>query len=286
MASGMLFHLPTAEVFVPDGTPAKQAFARTTHLGVGAHPDDLELMAAAPILECFDQADKWFTAVVLTGGSGAPRSGAYQEYSDEAMRTLRYEEQRKAATVGKYGTLVMLDYPSAAIQDGTNQFPVQDLVEILRAAHPRQLYTHNLADKHDTHVATTLRVIAAIRGLPIAQRPNQLYGCEAWRSLDWLLDRDKVTFDLSRNEDLQSALIGAFDSQINGGKRYDLAILGRLRANATTLDPHAEDAATALAYAMDLTPLILSSELDIVSFVQEHIRHFGGDVSGRLARLS
>jgi LmbE family N-acetylglucosaminyl deacetylase len=282
----MLFHLLTAEVFIPDGTPAEQAFARTTHLGVGAHPDDLELMAAAPILECFDQADKWFTAVVLTDGSGAPRLGAYKEYSDEAMRTLRHEEQRKAATVGKYGTLVMLDYPSAALQDGTNQFPVQDLAAILRAARPRQLYTHNLADKHDTHVATVLRVITAIRSLPMALRPAQLFGCEAWRSLDWLLDRDKVTFDLSSYEDLQSGLIGAFDSQIKGGKRYDLAALGRLRANATYLEPHAADAATALAYAMDLTPLILSPEPDIVSFVQEHIRHFAGDVTDRLARLS
>jgi LmbE family N-acetylglucosaminyl deacetylase len=282
----MLFHLLTAEVFIPDGTPAEQAFARTTHLGVGAHPDDLELMAAAPILECFDQADKWFTAVVLTRGSGAPRLGAYKEYSDEAMRTLRHEEQRKAATVGKYGTLVMLDYPSAALQDGTNQFPVQDLAAILRAARPRQLYTHNLADKHDTHVATVLRVITAIRSLPMALRPAQLFGCEAWRSLDWLLDRDKVTFDLSSYEDLQSGLIGAFDSQIKGGKRYDLAALGRLRANATYLEPHAADAATALAYAMDLTPLILSPEPDIVSFVQEHIRHFAGDVTDRLARLS
>jgi len=285
MASSMLFHLPTAEVFVPDGTPAEQAFVRTTHLGVGAHPDDLEIMAAAPILECFEQADKWFTAVVLTGGSGAPRSGAYKDYSDEALRTLRLEEQRKAATIGKYGTLVILDYPSAAIQDGTNQFPVQDLAAILRAAHPRQLYTHNLADKHDTHVAATLKVIAAIRSLPLGERPQQLFGCEAWRGLDWMLDQDKVTFDLSSHEDLQAALIGVFDSQINGGKRYDLAALGRLHANATYHDPHATDAATALAYAMDLTPLILSPELDIVSFVQEHIQHFAGNVTDRLARL-
>jgi LmbE family N-acetylglucosaminyl deacetylase len=286
MASDILFHLPTAEIFIPDGLPAKQALGRTTHLGIGAHPDDLELMAAAPILECFEQTDKWFTAVVLTSGSGSPRSGAYKDYSDEMLCKLRLEEQRKAATLGKYGALMMLDYPSAAIQDGANLFPTQDLAVILRAARPRQVFTHNLADKHDTHVAATLKVIAAIRSLPQGERPLQLFGCEAWRGLDWLLDQDKVIFDLSSHEDQSSELIGVFDSQIKGGKRYDLATLGRLHANATYLDPHAADAAAALAYAMDLTPLIHPPELDIVSFVQEHIQHFAQDVASRLARFS
>jgi LmbE family N-acetylglucosaminyl deacetylase len=282
----MQFHLPTAEVFVADGLPAEQALARTTHLGVGAHPDDLEIMAAAPILECFERPDKWFTAVVLTGGRGSPRSDAYKDVSDEAMHALRHAEQRKAATIGRYGALVMLDYPSAAIHDGTNLFPTQDLAMILRIAQPLQVFTHNLADKHDTHVAATLKVIAAIRSLPLEERPHQLYGCEAWRDLDWMLDQEKVTFDLSAHEDLQSELIGVFDSQIKGGKRYDLAASGRRYANATFFDPHAADTATALAYAMDLTPLVHSQELDIVSFVQGHIQHFAGNVAHRLARLS
>jgi LmbE family N-acetylglucosaminyl deacetylase len=286
METCMHFHLPTAEVFIPDGWPAEQALARTTHLGVGAHPDDLELMAAAPILECFESADKWFTAVVLTGGRSSPRSDAYKNYSDEEMHRLRFEEQRKAAIIGKYSALVMLDYPSAAIQDGTDLFPTQDLAEILRAMHPSQVYTHNLADKHDTHVAAALKVIAAIRSLPPVERPQQLFGCEAWRGLDWMVDQDKVSFDLSSHADLQSALIGVFDSQIKGGKRYDLAASGRNHANATYLDPHQTDAATALSYAMDLTPLIISPEIDIGAFVQEHMQHFAQDVADRLTRSS
>ena len=51
----MRFHLSTAEIFVPDGLPAEQALARTTHLAISAHQDDIEIMAAAPILECFQR---------------------------------------------------------------------------------------------------------------------------------------------------------------------------------------------------------------------------------------
>ena len=51
----MNFHLPTAEAFIPDDLPLEQALARTTHLCISAHQDDIEIMAAQPILECFQQ---------------------------------------------------------------------------------------------------------------------------------------------------------------------------------------------------------------------------------------
>ena len=138
---------------------------------------------------------------------------------------------------------------------------VDDLVEILRATRPDVVYTHNLADKHDTHVAVALRTIAAIRRLPAAERPSRLYGCEVWRDLDWMPDEEKVAFDLSAHESLQAALIGVFDSQICGGKRYDLATQGRRRAHATYAASHGTDAATSLSYAMDLTPLVADPSL-------------------------
>jgi len=281
----MHFYLPTAEVFVPDGLPDEMALQRTTHLVVSAHQDDIEIMAASPILECFQQEDKWFTGVVLTDGRGSPREGLYKAYSDEAMRLVRFKEQRKAAVIGEYAAQVMLDYPSKAIKDGSDQQPIEDLVQILKAAQPQFVYTHNLADKHDTHVGAALKVIAAIRSLPEAERPQNLYGCEVWRDLDWMSDDDKVSFDLSTHPNLQAALLEVFDSQISGGKRYDLASLGRRRANATYFESHGVDITTGSSYAMDLTPLILSPEKEIIPFVQEHIQRFAHDVANRLTRL-
>lgn len=282
----MHFHIPTAEVFVPDGYPAQEALARTTHLAVSAHQDDIEIMAAAPILECFQQEDKWFTGVVLTDGRGSPRDELYKDYTDETMRQVRLKEQKKAAIIGEYIAQVMLDYPSSAIKDGSIQQPVEDLVQIIKAAHPQFVYTHNLADKHDTHVGAALKVIAAIRSLPKAEQPQKLLGCEVWRDLDWMMDDDKFTLDLSAHLNLQAALLEVFDSQVTGGKRYDLATIGRRRANATYFESHGVDTTTGLSFAMDLTPLIITPEIEIISFVQEHIQRFAHDVANRLTRLS
>ena len=281
----MKFNLDTAELFVPDGLAIEQALARTTHMAISAHQDDLEIMAANPILDCFQQTDKWFTGVVVTDGRGSPRDDLYKNYTDDEMRLVRFKEQRKAAVIGEYAAQVILDYPSKAMKDGSNKQPVQDLASVIEMARPQIVYTHNLADKHDTHVAVALRVIEAIRRLPEQDRPQHLYGCEVWRDLDWIMDTDKVAFDCSSHENLQAALLGIFDSQICGGKRYDLATMGRRRAHATYYASHGVDVSTGLTYAMDLTPLIADPSQGVTDYVLGFIQRFARDVSDRLKAM-
>lgn len=281
----MKFNRDTAEMFVPDGLPVEQALARTTHMAISAHQDDLEIMAAGPILECFQQTDKWFTGVVVTDGRGSPRDDLYKNYTDDEMRLVRFKEQKKAAVIGEYAAQVILDYPSKIVKDGSNQQPVEDLASLLKLARPQIVYTHNFADKHDTHVAVALKVIAAIRRLPEHDRPQSLYGCEVWRDLDWMMDADKVALDCSAHENLQAALLGIFDSQICGGKRYDLATMGRRRAHATYYASHGVDVSTGLNYAMDLTPLITNPSRDVTAFTLEFIQRFARDVAARLKAM-
>jgi len=282
----MKFHLDTAEIYIPDHTPEALALARTTHLCFAAHQDDIEIMAAQPILECFQQEDKWFTGVVVTDGRGSPRDSLYKDYTDEEMRLVRFKEQRKAAIVGEFAAQIMLDFPSKAIKDASKREPVDNILAILRAAKPRFVYTHNLADKHDTHVAVALRVIEALRELDEDEHPERVVGCEVWRALDWMVDSDKIMMDLSSHENLQFALLGVFDSQIAGGKRYDLASMGRRRANATYWGSHGVDEATGLNYGMDMTPLMKDEDLSPARFVGQFIQRFATDVQERVMRNS
>jgi LmbE family N-acetylglucosaminyl deacetylase len=281
----MKFNLDTAELFVPDGLPAEQALARTTHLCFAAHQDDIEIMAAEPILTCFQQKDKWFTGVVITDGRGSPRDDLYKDCTDEDMRVVRFIEQKKAAFVGEYAAQVLLDYPSKAIKDGSNKQAVEDIVKIVKATRAQFVYTHNLADKHDTHVGVALKVIEAVRQLPKDEQPQKLYGCEVWRDLDWMTDADKVPFDCSAHENLQMALVAVFDSQICGGKRYDLATMGRRKAHATYFASHGTDTTTGLSFGMDLTPLIADPPMAPDAFVQEFIQRFAQEVTDRVGRL-
>jgi LmbE family N-acetylglucosaminyl deacetylase len=277
---------PAATVMIPDGTPVDPALGRITHLAVGAHQDDCEIMAFHGVLACYHRPDLWFGAVTCTDGSGSPRCGEYASYSDEEMARLRRREQDKAAVVGNYGALVQLNHPSSAVKDVRSPALRDDLTAILAECRPQVVYTHNPVDKHETHLAVGLTVIRAIRELSPDRRPPAVYGCEVWRNLDWLQDRDKVALDISGHENIAAALIGVYDSQVAGGKRYDLATLGRRRANATYFESHATDRAEALWFAMDLTPLVRDDTLDIREFVLGHIDDFRRDVEAQILKYT
>lgn len=282
----MKLHMESAEIYVPDGTPVEAALARTTHLAVGAHADDIEVMAYHGIAQCYRSSEKHFTGVTVTDGAGSPRAGDYARRTDEEMRDIRRAEQIKAASIGEYCAQVMLDYPSSAFKNSADARLVDDLKQIITSTRPDVVYTHNLADRHDTHVAVALRVLSAIRQLPNGARPGKLLGCEVWRGLDWLADEDKVALNVESHPEVAAALLEAFDSQIAGGKRYDLAELARRRANATYFASHEVDTAAALTFAMDLTPLVEDDSLDPVEYVQKLIKRVAEDATHRISRLS
>ncbi len=79
--------------------------------------------------------------------------------------------------------------------------------------------------------------------------------------------------------------MGVFDSQVTGGKRYDLALQGRRLAPATYYDPVNVDAELALTYAMDLTPFIKVPNLSIASYVLNFIDQLKTYLEQRLGNV-
>jgi len=271
-----------AEAFVPDGRPLGEALARISDLAIVAHPDDLELLAVAGIGACVESDDRWFGGVVVTDGAGgAIQPGPKGSPTDLVDR--RAEEQRVAARLGGYSVVVMLGHTSAHVRSPLGQDElVEQLVEILETARPVNLYTHNLADKHHTHVAVGSAALKAVRHLPMPARPTRMVGVEGWRDLDWLLDADKVRMDVTEYADLAQQLAAVFTSQLEG-KRYDLAARGRRHANATFFEPRAGDVAEQVIVAMDLTPLARNDDIDPLRFVTSAIERFRDDAEGVLA---
>ena len=274
-----------AVLYIPDGAETQNALKRTTHLAIAAHQDDIELMAYKGVVECFGQKDKWFTGVVVTDGAGSPRSGLYESYTDEQMKEIRVLEQKKAAFVGEYSAQFMLGYSSKQVKDAGDTKCVREIEQIILATRPQIIYTHNPADRHDTHCGVMAKVIKALRNIKTQFMPEKVYGCEVWRDLDWVVDEQKVLFDTSAHPNIAMSLVSVFDSQIVGGKRYDLAAEGRRIANATYSASHGVDTATAVNYAIDLTPLI-GADMTVAEYIGNYIDSFKSDVAERLKRVT
>jgi LmbE family N-acetylglucosaminyl deacetylase len=273
---------PRARLMIPDGLAAPAALRRTTHLGIGAHQDDLEFMAFHGILACYDQKDRWFGGVTITDGRGSSRAGKFQDWTDDQIAAERIREQDAAAVIGQYAFMAQLGHPSKSVRDARETVVRDDLFRILEATRPEVVYLHNLADKHDTHVGCALRCLEALRRLPKADRPQKVYGCEVWRDLDWLVDSEKTPMPVSARPELARALNEVFATQIAGGKRYDLAVIGRRTANATFSQAHATDQESAMQWAMDLTPLVQDDLLDPIAYVTGFIDRLKADVTDRL----
>jgi len=280
----MKFLSQSVDMFIPDDANMPYSLERTTALCIAAHQDDIELMAYFPIVEAYRKPDKWFTGVVVTDGAGSPRSGVYERYTDEDMKKIRLVEQRQAAALGDYAACIQLGISSRDVKDAANGDVIADILKIIEICNPKVLYTHNLADKHDTHVAVVLRVIAACRLLPPEKRPEKIISCEVWRGLDWLCDSQKVVMDTSGHPNLSAALLGAFDSQIAGGKRYDLAAAGRRAANATFFQSHDVDETDSASFGIDITSLV-NSDAEPESFIEKYIDDFKTEVNNRRGGL-
>jgi len=281
----MKFSQPNADSFVPDGSDLAAALARTTHLCVLAHQDDIEINAYPAVAECFGHADRHLTGVIVTDGAGSSRSGPYANYTDAEMKAVRAEEQRTAARLGSYNLQIQLAHPSSSVKAPDNEGVRADLRTIFETCRPQVVYLHQPLDKHDTHVATFLRALEAIRSLPREARPARVLGVEAWRSLEWLLAEDLIALDASEHDSLKRPLIEVFASQVVGGKRYDDAALGRRRANATFLDAHSTDEFSELCWAIDLSPLAHDDTLRVEDFALAKIDRLRAEVASRLARL-
>ena len=281
----MNFSRPNADCYVPAGMAPAAALAQVRQLCVAAHQDDIEIMAHAGICDCLDTPGRTFGGVVVTDGAGAPRAGRYAGHTDAQLQAVRRAEQRRAAELGRYAIQIQLAHPSADVKTPGHAGVRADLAAVFGGATPDTVYLHNPADKHDTHVAVMLRCLEALRALPAAQRPARVLGCEVWRDLDWLGEADKVALNAGRRPELAAELLKVFDSQIAGGKRYDLATLGRRAANATFHTAHATDRLAGITWAMDLTPLVTDPARDVADYILGYIDRLRADVADRLRRF-
>jgi len=281
----MKFSQPSADLYAPGGKDPWAGLSSTTHLGIGAHADDLEILAFPGIAACFQHPKNRFSGIVVTDGAGAPRSGPFAQTSDVELIQLRLAEQRRAADLGHYASVIQLAHPSPAVRQSDRSAIIGDLVKIFEAAQPQTLYLHNPADRHETHIAVLLACIEALRQLPESSRPKEIYGCEVWGDLDWVPSSQVVRLPCPAPETLGTSLLDCFQSQIAGGKRYDRAALGRRYAQATFGNPNQPDSEQEIVLALDLRPL-LDTNLSLQNFLAPIFDLFRTQTLARIDKLA
>jgi len=270
--------------YVPSGALPEEALGRGTHLGLVAHADDLEILAYHGILTAYRDPSQAFVGIVVSDGAGSVRSGPFAELDAAGLVEQRRKEQMRAAEIGRYAAVTQLGHPSHELKQLCEGKIDEELFELVRLVRPKVLYTHSLFDRHATHLAVTLRVLRVLRQLAESERPERVLGVEVWGDLDWLPAGARVELPVSGEPELESALLGAFESQLSA-KRYDLATVGRRLAHATFASSQRAEVTDRPLLAVDLGPVVSAPDFEPLAFAERWIDELKAETSARLQAL-
>lgn len=123
----------------------------TSVLGIGAHPDDLELGCAGTLAQHVAQGDR-VTMLVVTNGETGP--GDASRRKDEASRAAR--------ALG--ADLLFGNLPDGSVSQHELDL-VHLLEDVLATTGATTVYTHGQKDSHQDHRAVAMSSMGACRGV-------------------------------------------------------------------------------------------------------------------------
>ncbi len=139
-------------------------------LAIGAHPDDLEILAGGTLALYAAAGHRVTMAVATNGNVGSPTLGR-----DEIAAIRRDEAQAAADVIG--AELVWMDFDDEWL---FNDRPTRErFIDVIRAARPDVVFAHSPTDYHPDHrvagqVTVDARIPAAVRlvetTLPAAEK--------------------------------------------------------------------------------------------------------------------
>ncbi len=129
-------------------------------LAIGAHPDDLEMLAGGTLAKYAQRGDEVIMAVATDGAAG------HTEIPPDELRAIRHEEAKNAAKVIG-AEFLWLGFPDELLgEDIATRLRV---VDAIRVAKPDFILTHAPNDYHPDHRAVSRLVFDASF---VSQLPN------------------------------------------------------------------------------------------------------------------
>jgi glucosamine-6-phosphate deaminase len=250
------------------------ALAKTTHVGVGAHQDDIEIMAGPMLLK---NKDHWMNIIVTDGAaSKSILNGMATELTPKQLTDMRQREQREAAR--ETGTpVIQLKYPSAAVNGHMGEGKRQEAafaLGTLFSAMPKteEVFGHNPIDKHATHLAVLAVQTAALRA---AQHKNlkNVYAMEVWGGLTGIPEAQLSMFVVEDGRDLAAinTLIGKYQSQIQGqGRDYAATTTARMVGHGGYVsNPHLNNPPEGMVIGLNITDFTKGESNDMGALAKE-----------------
>ena len=264
----------------------ENALTHATDIAVGAHPDDVEIMAGGILLndQKIGAPTKWLSVIVTNGAaSNSVLVGDTSTKTPQERTAMRQHEQREAARLTntpviqyKYHSAVTNGFMGAAKKEEATA-----ALETLFAATPNvaRIYGHNPLDKHDTHLGVLACMVGALRRTA-KDNPHltNVYGMEVWGGLSGVepeLTLFPITDEVSKagEETVLEKLgrvIGVYVSQIEGQARdYAKTTIARLIGHGGYVtNPFLSQPPEGMMLGLDMTELVQNQDLTLGQYAK------------------
>ncbi len=258
-----------------------RALKNATDVAVGAHQDDVEIMAGPQLLKTAADPKRQWLSIIMTDGAASKSilNECSTELTPKQLTDMRQREQREAAQMAG-APVIQMKYPSAVVNGHMGEGKKREAgyaLGTLFAAMPdvENVFGHNPLDKHPTHIAVFAAQTAALR----AAKPEKLkkvVGMEVWGGLTGLPEKMLEIFVVDQQEDLGrlEKIIQLFQSQILGqGRNYAAGTVDRMIGHAAYVSsPHLNNPPPGMVIGVDVSEFTRGTSNDMAGLVDDILK--------------
>lgn len=181
---------------------------------------DVERLGLGGVIDALYNPNKSFVGVVTRAPHDIQNGGRYGLYSPADMIDIRLAEQQKAANIGSYGSIYVLNYQSYEDRESI----IEDYVSLFKAYRPEIVYTYSPFEKDPAKIEVMKMVITALGRIEDGYRPQVIYGSYLGASLDLLADGQSVSLGLDSKVEYAYSVLDIYDSANENGENWDVAL--------------------------------------------------------------
>lgn len=194
--------------------PTTKKEGRFVTMGFGVEIGDLERISSSYINDNFCDGNRCFVGVISRAPHNILGKNLYAGYSDQDMISIRMQEAVKAANIGSYASLYLLNY--ASLKEEKN-FLLSDYKNLLNNYRPDVIFTFSPFDDDIDHIVSLTVLIEAIKQIK-NYSPKHIFAVNTFGDFGAFNPEGLIHLNLSKQRDLINSLISVYVSIKEEGK--------------------------------------------------------------------
>lgn len=186
-----------------------------------ANITDIEVLGAGGVIDSLYNPNKSFVGVVAYNPKGVPNAGLYSLYNPQDMIRIRQGEQQKAANIGSYNSVYLLNHEEG--EEDIEENIISDFVGLIKAYKPEVIYTYSPFELDPTKIAIMKCVIIALSRIVDDYSPKAVYGVYTEGSLTFVPLDKLVDLGVESKIGFAYSLLDVYDSASEAGEILDPA---------------------------------------------------------------